>query len=56
MPTKKRIPVDSKLPMLNWAPIPYHRISQTVFKEINDEALYEVVAGPRYMFVVCSCT
>eukprot|EP00048_Salpingoeca_helianthica_P012473 m.181766 g.181766 ORF g.181766 m.181766 type:complete len:490 (-) comp15378_c7_seq9:121-1590(-) len=42
-PSKRRLTVESKLPVLNWAPIPYHRIGNTVFKEINDEQLYEVL-------------
>ena len=45
-PSKKRINVDAKLPTFNWAPIPYHRIAQTVFKDINDESLYEVSLSP----------
>jgi len=40
-PTKKRVQVDVKLPMLNWTALPHGKIQGTVFAEINDEEIQE---------------
>jgi hypothetical protein len=40
-PTKRRIQLDVKLPMLNWVALPHSKVEGTIFATIDDESVHE---------------
>ena len=53
MTIKKKIETKYKLPNLNWIPLPPKQVRGTVFCELDDEKLYEVI---NLIHVECSRT